>query len=101
MIIIDELTLESAYQDFLSGKFTTDESRKIALGVECECGNGGVECWSSTHREMRNRMLSSTVNENQEELIVTTCANCGAQLNQRQCKLVCECGYFASCSDYY
>jgi len=35
------------------------------------------------------------------EEIILTCANCGAKMDERRCKLVCECGYFASCSDYY
>ncbi|HEY7735845.1 MAG TPA: hypothetical protein VH813_03555 [Candidatus Limnocylindrales bacterium] len=34
-------------------------------------------------------------------LIVRTCANCGAEMDERKCKLVCRCGYFLSCSDYY
>jgi hypothetical protein len=33
--------------------------------------------------------------------IVLTCANCGARMDERKCKLICRCGYFASCSDYY
>jgi hypothetical protein len=33
--------------------------------------------------------------------IVMTCANCGALMDERKCKLICRCGYFASCSDYY
>ena len=33
--------------------------------------------------------------------LVLTCANCGARMDERKCKLVCRCGYFASCSDYY
>jgi hypothetical protein len=33
--------------------------------------------------------------------IILTCANCGAQMDERHCKLVCRCGYFLSCSDYY
>jgi hypothetical protein len=32
--------------------------------------------------------------------LVLTCANCGAQMDERKCKLICSCGYFASCSDY-
>jgi hypothetical protein len=33
--------------------------------------------------------------------LVLTCANCGALMDERKCKLICNCGYFASCSDYY
>ena len=33
--------------------------------------------------------------------LVLTCANCGAALDERKCKLICRCGYFLSCSDYY
>ena len=33
--------------------------------------------------------------------VVLTCANCGAAMDERKCKLVCRCGYFLSCSDYY
>lgn len=29
------------------------------------------------------------------------CANCGAPMDERRCKLICRCGYFLSCSDYY
>ena len=34
-------------------------------------------------------------------LVMTSCANCGAQMVDRKCKLICTCGYFLSCSDYY
>jgi len=34
-------------------------------------------------------------------LVILTCANCGAPMDERKCKLVCRCGYFLSCSDYY
>jgi len=34
-------------------------------------------------------------------LVMTSCANCGAQMVDRKCKLICSCGYFLSCSDYY
>ena len=34
-------------------------------------------------------------------LVMLTCANCGARMVERKCKLVCRCGYFLSCSDYY
>jgi hypothetical protein len=33
--------------------------------------------------------------------LVLTCANCGERMDERKCKLICRCGYFASCSDYY
>jgi hypothetical protein len=33
--------------------------------------------------------------------VLLTCANCGAQMDERKCKLICRCGYFLSCSDYY
>jgi hypothetical protein len=34
------------------------------------------------------------------ELLVRTCLNCGALLEERKCKLFCQCGYYASCSDF-
>jgi hypothetical protein len=34
-------------------------------------------------------------------LVMLTCANCGAEMDERKCKLICRCGYFLSCSDYY
>jgi hypothetical protein len=34
-------------------------------------------------------------------VLMRTCANCGAPMDERKCKLVCRCGYFLSCSDYY
>lgn len=34
-------------------------------------------------------------------LVMLTCANCGARMVERKCKLICRCGYFLSCSDYY
>ncbi len=32
--------------------------------------------------------------------LMLTCANCGAPMDERKCKLICTCGYFLSCSDY-
>ncbi len=34
-------------------------------------------------------------------LVILTCPSCGAGLDERKCKLICGCGYFLSCSDYY
>ncbi len=33
--------------------------------------------------------------------VILTCPNCGARMDERKCKLICRCGYFLSCSDYY
>ena len=33
--------------------------------------------------------------------VILTCASCGAAMDERKCKLICRCGYFLSCSDYY
>lgn len=33
--------------------------------------------------------------------LVLMCTNCGARMDERKCKLICRCGYFLSCSDYY
>ena len=33
--------------------------------------------------------------------LLLTCANCGTAMDERKCKLICRCGYFLSCSDYY
>jgi hypothetical protein len=33
--------------------------------------------------------------------LILTCLNCGARMDERKCKLICRCGYFLSCSDYY
>lgn len=35
------------------------------------------------------------------ELVVRTCPNCGKPLEERKCKLICSCGYYMSCADYY
>jgi hypothetical protein len=39
--------------------------------------------------------------EDDPGVVVLTCANCGAAMDERKCKLICRCGYFLSCSDYY
>jgi hypothetical protein len=34
--------------------------------------------------------------------LMHVCANCGSDMDERKCKLICHgCGYFLSCSDYY
>ena len=41
------------------------------------------------------------VHETDPAVLILTCANCGAPMDERKCKLICRCGYFLSCSDYY
>jgi hypothetical protein len=41
------------------------------------------------------------VAESDPGAVMLTCANCGARMIERKCKLICTCGYFLSCSDYY
>ena len=43
----------------------------------------------------------ATAEEADPGLLMLTCANCGAAMDERKCKLICRCGYFLSCSDYY
>src|ERR1041385_8876136 len=46
-------------------------------------------------------MATGTCKTSEIEKIERTCPNCGAQLNEQKCKLVCpNCFYFKSCSDY-
>ena len=57
---------------------------------------GDVPSWSSS------RILDDPpADEVDPGTVILTCANCGAQMDERKCKLVCRCGYFLSCSDYY
>jgi hypothetical protein len=36
------------------------------------------------------------------EAVMRTCPNCGAELEEQRCKLICpRCHYYMSCSDYY
>ena len=46
---------------------------------------------------------SATIHYLDDDLgvILLTCPSCGAALDERKCKLICRCGYFLSCSDYY
>jgi hypothetical protein len=44
---------------------------------------------------------SASATEPDPRLLMLTCANCGATMDERKCKLICRCGYFLSCSDYY
>lgn len=54
-----------------------------------------LEAWGF---EPRGRAAAA---EPDPAVVILTCANCGASMDERKCKLVCRCGYFLSCSDYY
>ena len=43
----------------------------------------------------------ATADDADPAAVILTCANCGAAMDERKCKLICRCGYFLSCSDYY
>jgi len=46
-------------------------------------------------------MTTGTSDTPNLEQIERTCPNCGAQLDELKCKLVCpHCSYFKSCSDF-
>jgi ribosomal protein S27AE len=46
-------------------------------------------------------MTTDTCKTSDVEQIERTCPNCGAQLAEQKCKLVCPtCFYFKSCSDF-
>jgi hypothetical protein len=59
--------------------------------------------------ESSARLMLRIVEEDDDEpaepidpaAVILTCANCGAAMDERKCKLICRCGYFLSCSDYY
>jgi hypothetical protein len=46
------------------------------------------------------RVKTSPPPPNEPEVLVRTCLNCGAPMEERKCKLFCRCGYYASCSDF-
>lgn len=46
-------------------------------------------------------VASTPLTEIDPGLVMTCCANRGKQMIDRKCKMICECGYFLSCSDYY
>ena len=51
--------------------------------------------------DLSSDKTQESVDDTNEEDMVRVCINCGSKMIDQKCKLVCECGYFASCSDYY
>ena len=61
-----------------------------------------ARCPAPAHRRSTPRPASATdVEPDDPADLMLTCANCGARMDERKCKLICRCGYFLSCSDYY
>ncbi len=56
---------------------------------------------STTDESTPTVVVPTPVAEIDPGLVMTCCANCGQQMIDRKCKMICECGYFLSCSDYY
>jgi len=48
------------------------------------------------------RTIRTVPRQPDPDRLMRTCANCGSEMEERKCKLICRgCGYFLSCSDYY
>ena len=73
----------------MSTEPTAGRARSIALASDSPAG-----------REFGSIRWLDPVDED-PGVVVRTCANCGAAMDERKCKLICRCGYFLSCSDYY
>ena len=64
-------------------------------------GPAAANAWDPpARRELRPIAMLET-DEIDPGRVVLICANCGAAMDERKCKLICRCGYFLSCSDYY
>ena len=73
----------------IDGRTTTDHPR------------GAAEA-SDDPRHVSLLMLDDDAQEPADPgTVILTCANCGAAMDERKCRLICRCGYFLSCSDYY
>ena len=63
--------------------------------------SGSVEVSTLEHPATGESPPLLMLDESDPAVVVLTCANCGAPMDERKCKLICRCGYFLSCSDYY
>jgi hypothetical protein len=62
----------------------------------------GSTAGNTSHALVGREFLPILLVEDEDPgVVVLTCANCGATMDERKCKLICRCGYFLSCSDYY
>jgi hypothetical protein len=56
---------------------------------------------ASPIRLVAERVVPPGIEPDDPGELMLVCANCGARMDERKCKLICRCGYFLSCSDYY
>lgn len=58
--------------------------------------------WNSSGQEQRIGK-GPTIRQamTNEELLTRLCLNCGRLMEERNCRLVCACGYHSSCGDVY
>ena len=64
-------------------------------------GHGPATGVEDTSSRLPILVLADEPPETDPGALILTCANCGAAMDERKCKLICRCGYFLSCSDYY
>ncbi len=57
--------------------------------------------WPTVGPDLASLAHPDDPSESDPGTVILTCANCGAPMDERKCKLVCRCGYVLSCSDYY
>jgi hypothetical protein len=76
--MVEQMSLEQAYQAFKEGKLRTVLAVHAAKRLECECGNAaGTSCFNDAHANMR-REMNPFVSHNCPECACVGCSegNC-------------------------